>query len=249
MAQQLDNKTALVTGASSGLGMAIARLLAARGAHVILVARREERLVGLADEISEAGGKAATMTCDVCDENGVKSMVGEVKKQYGQLDLLVNNAGKEYVAPLQVARPAAVRETLELNVVALANVTRLCMRLFDEGSAIVNVASLAGVSGAAGMSLYSASKGAVVAFTRSLALEWASRKVRVNAVAPGVVRTDMTDRMFSKYDPKYVEQLEASYPLGFGRPIDIAHAVAFLGSDEASWITGQTLVVDGGCSA
>jgi 3-oxoacyl-[acyl-carrier protein] reductase len=229
--------------------MEIARELASRGAHVILVARREDQLAQLADEISAADGKAMALPCDVTDESAVKSMVDQVKQQFGELHLLVNNAGKEFIAPLQVTRAPAVRETLELNVVAMANVTRACLRLLKEDSAIVNMASLAGLRGAAGMSLYSASKGAVVAFTQSLARELASRKVRVNAVAPGIVRTDMTDRMFSKYDPKYVEELEASYPLGFGRPIDVARAVAFLGSDEAAWITGQTLVVDGGCSA
>ena len=247
--QQFENKRALVTGASSGIGMAIAREVANRGGHVIIVARRADRLGQLAEEIAAAGGNASVFPCDVMDEAAVKSLVDQVKQQFGELHLLVNNAGKEYIAPLQVARLSATRETMELNVVAMANATRLCLRLLKEGSAIVNMASLAGLRGAAGMSLYSASKGAVIAFTQSLARELAPRKIRVNAVAPGIVRTDMTDRMFSKYDPKHVEELEAGYPLGFGHPIDVARAVAFLGSDEASWITGQTLVVDGGCSA
>lgn len=247
--QQFENKNVLVTGASSGIGMEIARELATRGAHVILVARRMDRLEKLADEVSSAGGLATPLLCDVADEAAVKAMANQVKQQFGQLHLLVNNAGKELIAPLQVIRTPAARETMELNVLAMATVTRLCLRLLGEGSAIVNMASLAGLRGAAGMSLYSASKGAVIAFSRSLARELASRKIRVNSVAPGIVRTDMTDRMFSKYDPRQVEELEASYPLGFGRPTDVARAVAFLGSDEAAWITGQTLVVDGGCSA
>jgi NAD(P)-dependent dehydrogenase (short-subunit alcohol dehydrogenase family) len=249
MDRQFDQKTALVTGASSGLGAEIARELARRGAHVCMAARRRDRLEQLAGEISAAGGAATAIACDVADPPAVKSLVGKVKQDFGQLHLLVNNAGQEYIAPLQVVRPEAARQTLELNVVALAELTRQSLRLLKENSAIVNIASLAGLRGAAGMSLYSASKGAVVSLTQSLALELAPRGIRVNAVAPGIVKTDMTDRMFSKYDPQYVEQLEASYPLGFGRPIDVARAVAFLGSDEASWITGQTLVVDGGCSA
>jgi 3-oxoacyl-[acyl-carrier protein] reductase len=247
--RQFENKQVLVTGASSGIGMEIARVLASRGADVILVARREHLLVRLADEISAAGGKATVCGCDVSDEAAVKAMLERIKKQFGQLHLLVNNAGQELIAPLQVLRTDAAMQTMELNVVALANVTRLSMRLLQQGSAVVNMASLAGLRGAAGMCLYSASKGAVIAFTQSLAREWAPRGVRVNAVAPGIVRSDMTERMFSKYDPQFVQQLEASYPLGFGRPMDVARAVAFLGSDEAAWITGQTLVVDGGCSA
>ncbi len=246
---QFENKNALVTGASSGIGMEIARQLAARGAHVILVARRQDRLGQLADEISASGGLASAFPCDVADEAAVKSMVGQLQRQFDQLHLLVNNAGKELVAPLQIVRTPAARETMELNVLAMVTVTRLCLRLLNEGSAIVNMASLAGLRGAAGMSLYSASKGAVIAFSRSLARELAARKIRVNSVAPGIVRTEMTDRMFSIYDPRQVQELEASYPLGFGRPIDVARAVLFLGSDEAAWITGQTLVVDGGCSA
>lgn len=249
MSLQFDSKIALITGASSGIGEATARELAERGAHVVLVARRNEQLSEIVASIESEGGSASQFVGDVTDESLVKSLVGEVKQQFGKLDLLVNNAGRELIAPLQVLRSAAARETLELNVVAMANMTRLCLRLLKEESAIVNLASLAGVRGSAGMSMYSASKGAVIAWTQSLARELAPRKIRVNAVAPGIVKTDMTDRMFRKYDPKFVEELESSYPLGFGRPVDVARAVAFLGGHEAAWITGQVLVVDGGCSA
>lgn len=246
--QQFDNKSVLVTGASSGIGEEICRELARRGATVFLVARRLDRLEQIVEEIRQAGGTATALECDVTDDASMKALLTQLKDQCGQLHLLVNNAGKELIAPLQVLRTPAAMEALQLNVVAMAMVTKACLRFLGEGSAIVNMASTAGVRGAAGMSLYSASKGAVVSLTQSLALELASKKIRVNAVAPGIVRTEMSERMFAKYDPQHVQQLQASYPLGFGHPIDVARAVAFLGSDESSWITGQTLVVDGGNS-
>ncbi len=216
---------------------------------MILVARREDRLAEIARRITQAGGSAQAVVCDVTAESAIKDLVAKVRDQFGELHLLVNNAGRELVMPLQVTRSQAVRDLIELNVVATAEVTRQCLGLLKAGSAIVNMASVAGFKGGAALSVYGASKAAVIALTRSLAKELAPRRVRVNAVAPGVVRTEMAERMFGRLNAEQVAQLEAAHPLGFGAPRNVAHGVAFLGSDEAAWITGHVLVVDGGFSA
>ncbi len=244
--EQYAGKTAVVTGASTGIGEGIALELARRGADVILVARRSELLGQLARRIESEGGRATPVPCDVTDETSLKTLVRQVRQQCGKIHLLVNNAGKELVKPLQVTKSRDVRELLEVNVVAVAEVTRRFLPLLSEGSAVVNLASAAGITGAAGLSAYAASKGAVIALTKSLAKELAGRGIRVNSVAPAMVRTEMAERMLGKLTPEQAAELEAAHPLGFGTPADVAAGVAFLGSDEAAWITGHTLVIDGG---
>jgi 3-oxoacyl-[acyl-carrier protein] reductase len=249
VARQYENKTALVTGASSGIGMEISRELARRGAHVILVARREELLARLAEQIIGEGGRATPMPCDVTDESAVNALAQQVKERFGHLHLLVNNAGKELLRPLQVSKPQAVREVMEVNVMAVVEVTRVLLGLIHHGGAIINMASAVGLVGTSGLAVYAASKGAVIALTRALAKELAGRRIRVNAVAPGMVKTEMADRLLNKLTAGQVAELEAAHPLGFGSPKDVALGVAFLGSDDAAWITGHTLVIDGGFAA
>ena len=249
MSLPYEGKTALVTGSSGGIGSEIARELARRGAEVALVARREERLRELAARIAADGGKALPLPCDVTDASSLGELAGRLREEWGRLDLLVNNAGKELILPLQILKPQATRELLEVNLVAAMEMTRQCLGLFPSGAAVVNIASAAGIRGSAGLSAYGASKAALIAFTRALARELAPRRVRVNAVAPGVVKTEMSQRMLGKLTAAQAAALEAAHPLGFGTPRDVALAVAFLGSDEAAWITGQTLIVDGGFTA
>lgn len=249
MSNPYSGKNVLVTGASSGIGRAVSEELARRGAMVIAVARRRPLLDELVAEITAAGGKAMAIACDITQEDQVGTMVETVRDACGELDLLVNNAGKQILAPLQTVRPAAARDLFELNVVAMANVIRSCLGLLKKGAAIVNISSVAGLQGSAGLSLYGASKAAVIALSQSLARELAGRRIRVNAIAPGYLRTEMSEAMFRRLTPEQVQRIEADHPLGFGTPRDVACAVAFLGSDDASWITGHTLVVDGGYSA
>ncbi len=250
MHSQYLDKTAVVVGASSGIGEGIARELANRGATVVLVARRAERLDELAQSIEQAGGKAAGFPCDVTDENSVRKLARSVGDEFGHVNLLVNNAGKMAWAPFAALEyQNDVKDLLELNVAANWYLTRCFAPLLPRGSAIVNMASAAGLQGTLGLSSYSASKGAVIAMTRSLARELAPRQVRVNAVAPGVVDTETARLKFNAMSKQQMEATKAQHPLGFGTPQDVAKAVAFLGSDEASWITGHTLVVDGGLTA
>src|SRR5262249_38244224 len=159
-------------------------------------------------------GLATAIPCDVTDEAGLKGLVSRLREQIGQLHLLVNNAGRELVMPLQVTRPQVMRELLELNVIAMAEMTRQCLPLLKAGSSVVNMASAAGLVGDAGLSIYGASKGAVVALTRCLAKELAPRRVRVNAIAPGIVKTEMAERIFGRLKAEQVAGLEAAHPLG-----------------------------------
>jgi len=240
---------ALVTGASSGIGREVARMLAGQGATVIAVARRKERLDALVAEIAAAGGSAHAIACDVTSEPAVKEMAAAAKAISPVLHLVVNAAGRELVAPLAATKMDAARAVLDVNVIAVALVTKSCLALLKKGSAVVNIASASGMQGQAGLAIYAASKGAVIAMTRSLAREFAPRGIRVNAVAPGMVRTDMLDRMGRTLGPDKMATIEAAHPLGFGTVEDVAAAVMFLGGDGARWITGQTLAVDGGLTA
>jgi NAD(P)-dependent dehydrogenase (short-subunit alcohol dehydrogenase family) len=247
MERAYQGRTALITGASTG--QAIAERLARDGAKVILVARREERLAAIAEDIRGQGGQALALAFDLSQVEALGDLARRVKEETGRLDLLVNNAGREQLVPLQAVPPRAVQELVQLNLISPVLLTRGLLGLLKEGSAVVFIASTAALRGAAGSAVYAATKGALVSLTRSLALEWASRRVRVNAVAPGQVRTDMLERLLARVSAEQGAQMEALHPLGFGEPGDVAAAVAFLGGPEAKWITGQVLAVDGGYSA
>ncbi len=244
-----NDKAAVVTGASSGLGRATAILLAEEGARLFLVARRAELLEEVAAEIESRGGQAAALPCDVTDDDAVKRLAAAVRREAPRVDLLVNGAGREQLSPLMATSMRRAREAVELNLVSVVSLTKALLPLCGRGSAIVNVASCVALRGAAGLAVYSATKGALISLTRSLAREVAPRGVRVNAVAPGQFRTEMLDRMLGALKPEQAKVLEESHPLGFGDPGQVAAAIAFLGSERANWITGHTLVIDGGMTA
>ncbi len=247
---QYQDKVAIVTGASGGIGAAVAWELADRGATVVLVARRADALEERAKAIQAAGGMAVVLPCDVTDDKAASEMVRSVDDRFGRVDLLVNGAGAMVWSPLAVLHEDEARHLLDLNAFATWFLVRCCAPLLPKGSgAVVNIASAAGLQGVSGLSAYSASKGAVIAMTRSLAKEFAPRRVRVNAVAPGVVMTASSRLKLEVLPDKKRTALEEQHPLGFGAAEDVAKAVAFLGSNEAKWITGQTLAVDGGLTA
>ena len=249
----LAGKTALVTGASSGLGETFARALAGAGANVVVVARRVDRLKKLADELKGSGVRAVPLACDVGDASAVAKMVSAAYESFAKIDVLVNCAGTAadaVFAPEKVP-PDAFEQTLRVNVLGLWFCTQQVAQrmLADGGGSIINIASVAGTMGIADFPpAYQASKAAVINLTRSLACSWADRGVRVNALAPGWFPSELTDGVFAI--PSYKDWAANSAPMRrIGDPQELVGALLFLATDASSFVTGQTLAVDGGLTA
>lgn len=242
----MEEKIALVTGAARGIGRAIARELSARGALVIVNYRGSmDAAEETVREICAQGGRAESLCCDVADYEACEQMIREVLARYQRIDILVNNAGITRDNLLMRMSEAEFDAVLNTNLKGSFNTMRFVSRqmLRQKSGRIVNVASVVGVSGNAGQANYAASKAGLIGLTKTAARELASRGITVNAVAPGFIETDMT----SVLSEAVKSQAAAQIPLGhFGEARQVAKAVAFLASDDAAYITGQVLHVDGG---
>ncbi|MBO5515486.1 MAG: 3-oxoacyl-[acyl-carrier-protein] reductase [Schwartzia sp.] len=242
----LDGKCALVTGASRGIGRAVALKLASEGAKVALnFAGNEAAANEVRQEIEAAGGQAILVKADVANEAAVQEMVQKTADAFGRIDILVNNAGITRDGLLARMKEEDWDAVLSTNLKGVFLTTKAVAKLMMKQRAgrIVNMASVVGVTGNAGQANYSAAKAGVIGFTKTIARELASRGVTVNAVAPGFIDTDMT----SVLSDKAKEAALTGIPLGrMGTPEDVAAAVLFLASDQASYVTGQVLHVDGG---
>lgn len=244
----LSSKNALVTGASRGIGRAIALELAKRGAFVIVNYNgSKEKAEETVAEIIKNGGKAVSYGCNVSDDAACKDMIAALIKEYGHIDILVNNAGITRDNLLMKMSEQEFSDVIDTNLKGTFHTIKHLSRQFlkQRSGRIINISSVSGILGNAGQANYSASKAGVIGLTKSVARELASRGITANVVAPGVIATDMTEVLSDNVK----ESLKAQVPLGhIGAPEDIAKAVAFLASDDAAYITGQVLAVDGGMS-
>jgi NAD(P)-dependent dehydrogenase (short-subunit alcohol dehydrogenase family) len=244
---RLDGKVALVTGASSGLGVAIAHALAEAGADVVVGARRAERLADTVAGIEATGRRGLAVATDVSRPEDCAAMVDTAMAEFGHVDILVNNAGIGTAVPATKETPEQFREVIDVNLNGCYWMAQACGRVMQPGSSIVNISSVLALT-TAGLpqAAYAASKSGLLGLTRDLAQQWAARKgIRVNAIAPGFFPTEMTD----EYHPGYLESLQHRVLLGrMGELPELAATVVFLASPAAGYMTGQTVVVDGGVS-
>ena len=241
----LTDKVAIVTGASRGIGEAIAKQLSSCGAKIILIARNSDQLVAVKETIISNGGIAESMAGDVSNLNSFSEIVTNTIDKWGRIDILVNNAGIARDNIIMRMKEDEWDSVMNINLKGCFNGIKSVARpmIKNKAGRIINITSVIGQIGNAGQSNYAASKAGIMGLTKSMAKELGSRNITVNAVAPGYITTDMTNEL----NDEVKEQMKSSIPLGrLGTPDDVANLVCFLASDEAGYITGQTFNVDGG---
>jgi NAD(P)-dependent dehydrogenase (short-subunit alcohol dehydrogenase family) len=248
----LSGKTAIVTGGGTGIGRQMAQGLAEAGANLVLCARKAERCEQAASELEQLGVRAIGLGCDVRDPEQVQHVVTKAVEELGGVDILVNNAGTVWGASPEEMPLEGWQKVIDVNLTGVFLFSQAAGRVMIErgGGVIVNIASVAGLQGGPpdvmNTIAYNASKGGVIAFTRDLACKWAQHGIRVNSIAPGWFPSDMSGYVLERHE----ERLKQHIPLGrFGGPHDLEGVVVFLASDASAYVTGHTLVVDGGESA
>jgi len=245
--KKLSGKVAVVTGASKGIGAAIAKHLAEEGASVVVnYASSKAGADKVVNEITSQGGKAVAVQGDVAKKVDIERLFAETKKEFGKLDVLVNNAGVYEFLPLEQVSEEHFHKQFNLNVLGLLLTTQEALKQFPATASVINISSVVGTSAAPNGAVYSATKAAVNAVTQSLAKELGPRKIRVNSISPGMIETDgLHAAGFAEGD--FRKMVEAQTPLGrIGRPQEIATVATFLASEDSGWITGEIFHVAGG---
>ena len=241
----LENKVAVVTGASKGIGKAMAKLFAKAGAHVVCISRKADALKAVVDSIKTEGGFASYNAFDVSSLNEFEKNINSIIDEYNSIDILVNNAGVTRDKLIMRMNEEDWNHVININLKGAFNgiksVSRIMMK--QRSGKIINISSVVGLTGNAGQANYAASKAGLIGLSKATAKEFSSRGINVNCIAPGYIKTDMTE----KITDKNLENINTKIPLGhIGSPNDVANTALFLASDEAGYITGQTIVVDGG---
>lgn len=244
----LEGKTILITGASSGIGEATAIACDQQGAKLLLLGRNEERLLGTLKKLS--GSNHHILAVDLTDFEALSKQLPVFLKDVKSIEGMVHAAGITSTYPFKLFKPEQLDNILKVNVQTAFYLTKLVLaKLNKQGSSLVFISSIMASVGEKAKTMYAMSKGAVSAGAKSLAIEYASRNVRVNTIAPGIVNTPMTANATYKTNESLLEETLAKYPLGFGEPEDIAYSCLYLLSDASKWITGTEIVIDGGYSA
>jgi 3-oxoacyl-[acyl-carrier protein] reductase len=248
MSKKLMGKVAIVTGASKGIGASIAHHFAAEGANVVVnYSSSKEEANHIVQEIQKSGGKALAVQANMTNQKEIQKLFSETEKAFGKLDILVNNAGIYVFLTIEEVTSEQFHKMFDLNVLGVLLASQEAVKRFGaRGGTIVNISSIVSIDSPPGASIYSGTKGAVDAITRSLARELGARKIRVNTINPGMVETEGT-HAGGITESEFRKETEARTPLGrIGQPQDIARAAVFLASDDASWITGESLFITGG---
>ena len=246
----LSGSTYLITGASSGIGRAISKMCYQLGANLILLGRDSNKLAETTQNMDSA--KYRTVTCDLMELDKIESMVKNELLKFGKINGFCHSAGYEITLPLKAMKAEAYIDILTVNSIAgfeLAKVLSKKKYCNEDGASFVYISSITGIVSRPGLTAYSASKGAVISAVKSMALELAPKRIRVNSISPGTVLTPLIKDFINRLEPDKRIQRLSEYPLGLGNPEDIANMVVFLLSERSKWITGTNIVIDGGYTA
>jgi NAD(P)-dependent dehydrogenase (short-subunit alcohol dehydrogenase family) len=245
----LANKNILVTGASSGIGLSCSKMCSEIGANLILLGRNEINLTQTLNQLKP--GNHSYVICDLLDISDIESTLEKSLNQYGKIHGFIHSAGIDITLPLNSLKNSSYQRIFNTNVISGFEIARiLSKKLYcpTEGASYVFIASVMGLVGESAKVAYSATKGALISGCRSMALELAEKKIRINCISPAIVLTELVKKLFSELSEEAIERIKSMHPLGFGTPDDIANACVFLLSDITKWITGSNLVIDGGYS-